>query len=178
MFELLSTKLFIPRPRKNLVSRLRLVERLNAGLEKKLTLIAAPAGFGKTTLLSEWIPQSPRCVTWLSLDEADNDSTRFWIYFISSLQGLHPDFGKGALALLQSTLVPPISSILTTLINEITAFPDWFALVLDDYHVIDAQQIHEALIFLIDHLPANMHLVMTTRVDPPLPLARLRAAIN
>jgi len=174
MIELLSTKLFIPRPRKNLVYRPRLVERLNAGLDKKLTLIAAPAGFGKTTLLSEWIPQSPRCVSWLSLDEADNDSTRFWTYFISSLQGLRSDFGKGALALLQSPQAPSIPSILTTLINEITAFPDSFALVLDDYHVIDAQQIHESLVFLIDHLPANMHLVMTTRVDPPLPLARLR----
>ncbi len=172
--ELLATKLFIPRSRKNLVSRPRLVDRLNAGLDRKLTLIAAPAGFGKTTLLSEWIPQSPRCVTWLSLDEADNDSTRFWTYFISSLQGLRPDFGKGALALLQSPQAPPINSTLTTLINEITAFPDSFALVLDDYHVIEAQQIHEALVFLIDHLPANMHLVITTRVDPPLPLARLR----
>jgi len=175
MIELLSTKLFIPRPRKNLVSRPHLIERLNAGLEKKLTLIAAPAGFGKTTLLSEWIPQSPHCVTWLSLDEADNDSTRFWTYFISSLQALRPDFGKGASVLLQSPQAPPISSILTTLINEITGFPDTFAVVLDDYHVIDAQHIHEALVFLIDHLPANMHLVMTTRVDPPLPLARLRA---
>ena len=143
MIELLSTKLFIPRPRKNLVPRPRLVERLNTGLEKKLTLIAAPAGFGKTTLLSEWIPQSPRCVTWLSLDEADNDSTRFWAYFISSLQGLRPDFGKGTLALLQSPQAPPISSILTTLINEIATFPDSFALVLDDYHLIDAQQISQ-----------------------------------
>jgi len=175
MIELLSTKLFIPRPRKNLVPRPRLVERLNAGLDGKLTLIAAPAGFGKTTLLSEWIPQSPCCVTWLSLDEADNDSTRFWTYFITSLQGLQPDFGKGALALLRSPQALPISSILTTLINEITTFPDMFALVLDDYHVIEAQQIHESLVFLIEHLPANMHLVMTTRVDPPLPLARLRA---
>jgi len=174
MFELLGTKLFIPQPRKNLVSRPRLVERLNAGLDRKLTLIAAPAGFGKTTLLSEWIPQSSRCVTWLSLDEADNDSTRFWTYFISSLQGLRPEFGKGALAVLQSPQASPINSTLTTLINEITAFPDSFALVLDDYHVIEAQQIHETLVFLIDHLPANMHLVITTRVDPPLPLARLR----
>jgi len=143
-------------------------------LDRKLTLIAAPAGFGKTTLLSEWIPQSHSCVTWLSLDDADNDPTRFWTYFISSLQGLHPDFGNGALTLLRSPQALPISSTLTTLINEITAFPDSFALVLDDYHVIEAQQIHDALVFLIDHLPANMHLVMTTRVDPPLPLARLR----
>ena len=87
MVELLNTKLFIPRPRKNLVSRPRLIERLNAGLDKKLTLIAAPAGFGKTTLLSEWIPQSPRCVTWLSLDDDDNDPVKFWAYFISPCRG-------------------------------------------------------------------------------------------
>jgi LuxR family maltose regulon positive regulatory protein len=175
MIELLSTKLFIPRPRKNLVSRPRLVERLNVGLDRKLTLIAAPAGFGKTTLLSEWIPQCPRCVTWLSLDDGDNDSTRFWVYFISSLQHLHPDLGEGALSLLQSMQAPPITSILTKLINNITAFSEVFAIVLDDYHLIDSQAIHEALTYLIAHLPANMHLVITTRIDPPLPLARLRA---
>ena len=102
MIELLRTKLFIPRPRKDLVARQRLVDRLNEGLDKKLTLIAAPAGYGKTTLLGEWIPRSPRCVTWLSLDEGDNDPTKFWAYFISSLQGLHPELGGSALALLQS----------------------------------------------------------------------------
>jgi LuxR family maltose regulon positive regulatory protein len=175
MIELLGTKLFIPRPRKNLVSRPRLVERLNAGLDRKLTLIAAPAGFGKTTLLSEWIPQSPRCVTWFSLDEADNDSTRFWTYFIASIQQLNSDLGESALALLQSLQVPPITSILTTLINDISAFPDAFAIVMDDYHLIDSQAIHDALTFLIAHLPVNMHLVITTRIDPPLTLARLRA---
>ena len=145
------------------------------GLEKKLTLIAAPAGFGKTTLLSEWIPQSPRCVTWLSLDEADNDSTRFWAYFITSLQGLRPQLGESVLALLQSLQASPIPSILTALINDVSAFPDAFAIVLDDYHVIELQPIHEALTFLIAHMPDNMHLIITTRIDPPLPLARLRA---
>ena len=175
MIELLGTKLFIPRPRKNLVSRPHLVERLNAGLDRKLTLIAAPAGFGKTTLLSEWIPQSPRCVTWLSLDEADNDSTRFWAYFITSLQGLRPQLGESVLALLQSLQASPIPSILTALINDVSAFPDAFAIVLDDYHVIELQPIHEALTFLIAHMPDNMHLIITTRIDPPLPLARLRA---
>ena len=175
MIELLGTKLFIPRPLKNLVSRSHLVERLNAGLDRKLTLIAAPAGFGKTTLLSEWIPQSPRCVTWLSLDEADNDSTRFWAYFITSLQGLRPQLGESVLALLQSLQASPIPSILTALINDVSAFPDAFAIVLDDYHVIELQPIHEALTFLIAHMPDNMHLIITTRIDPPLPLARLRA---
>lgn len=175
MIELLSTKLFIPRPRKNLVSRPRLVDRLNIGLDKKLTLIAAPAGYGKTTLLSEWIPQSPRCVTWLSLDEGDNDPTKFWAYFISSLQRLHSDLGTSASTLLQSPQAPSITSILTALINDITTFPDSFVFVLDDFHVIDFPPIHEALTFLIDHLPSNMHLVMTSRIDPPLSLARLRA---
>jgi LuxR family maltose regulon positive regulatory protein len=175
MIELVSTKLFIPRPRKNLVSRLRLVDRLNEGLEKKLTLIAAPAGFGKTTLLSEWIPQSPRCVTWLSLDEADNDPTRFWAYFIASLQSLSSQLGQNALALLQSTPSPPPTSTLAVLINDILAFQDTFAIVLDDYHLIDSQPIHESLTFLMDHLPANMHVVITTRVDPPLPVSRMRA---
>jgi LuxR family maltose regulon positive regulatory protein len=175
MIELLRTKLFIPRLRENLVSRPRLVDRLNIGLDKKLTLIAAPAGFGKTTLLNEWIPRSPRCVTWLSLDESDDDPVKFWTYFISSLQGLRPDLGESALALLQSPQSPPITSILTALINDITAFPDVFSIVLDDYHALDSQSIHEALIYLLDHLPANMHVVIGTRIDPLLPLARLRA---
>lgn len=175
MTNLLTTKLYIPRPRSNLVSRPRLTEHLNAGLDRNLTLIAAPAGFGKTTLLSEWMPQSPRCVTWLSLDEADNDPTRFWTYIIASLQQIRPDLGAGALALLQSPQAPPIPSILTALINDIVAFPDAFCLVLDDYHLIEFQPIHEAVAFLVAHLPANMHLVLTTRVDPPLPLARLRS---
>ena len=175
MVEILRTKLFIPGTRANLVPRPRLVERLNTGLDKKLTLISAPAGFGKTTLLSEWIPICPRPVTWLFLDEGDNDPTQFWAYFIASLQGLHPDLGASAFALIQSPQVPPIKSILTELINDLIAFSDPFASVLDDYHFIDSQPIHEALIFLIDHLPANMNLVITTREDPALPLARLRA---
>ena len=175
MVELLRTKLFIPRPRKGLVFRSRLVDRLNAGLDKNLTLVAAPAGFGKTTLLSEWIPKSPRCVTWLFLDEGDNDPTQFWAYFIASLQGLNPDLGASALALIQSAQAPPIKSILIELINDVTAFSERFASVLDDYHFIDSQPIHDALSFLIDHLPANMHLVITTREDPPFSLARLRA---
>jgi LuxR family maltose regulon positive regulatory protein len=175
MIELLRTKLFIPRPRKNLVARSRLIERLNAGLDKKLSLIAAPAGFGKTTLLSEWIPQSPNCVTWLSLDKDDNDPVKFWAYFIKSLQGLQAELGAGAYSLLHSPQVPPITSILTSLINDIAAFPNTFSMVLDDYHVIEFHAIHEDLTFLIEHQPTNMHLAITTRMDPSLPLARLRA---
>jgi LuxR family maltose regulon positive regulatory protein len=175
MAEILRTKLYIPRKRSNLVPRPLLMERINNGLEKKLTLISAPAGFGKTTLLSEWIPKSPRSVTWLFLDEGDNDPTQFWSYFIAALQGLHPDLGASAFSLIQSPKPPPIKSILTELINELTAHSVPLACVLDDYHFIDSQPIHEALSFLIDHLPANVHLVITTREDPDLPLARLRA---
>jgi LuxR family maltose regulon positive regulatory protein len=175
MVELLRTKLFIPRPRENRISRSRLVDRLNAGLGRTLTLIAAPAGFGKTTLLSEWASISPRPVTWLSLDEGDNDPAQFWAYFIASLQGLCADLGSSAFALIRSPQAPPIRSILTEWINDLDAYSDPFASVLDDYHFIDSPLIHESLAFLIDHMPANMNLVITTREDPALPLARLRA---
>jgi ATP/maltotriose-dependent transcriptional regulator MalT len=173
--QILATKLHIPSCRPDLVPRPRLVGRLNEGLHGKLTLLSAPAGFGKTTLLSEWIPQSPRCVTWLSLDEGDHGSTRFWTYFIASLQSLRADLGNGALALLQSQQAPPITSTLLTLINDISAFPDDFAMVLDDYHAVDARPVDKALTFLLEHMPLQMHLVITTREDPNLPLARLRA---
>ncbi|OGC89374.1 MAG: hypothetical protein A2W25_10545 [candidate division Zixibacteria bacterium RBG_16_53_22] len=175
MVELLRTKLYIPRRRTNIVPRPHLVERINSSLEKKLTLISAPAGFGKTTLLSEWLSKCPRRVTWLFLDEGDNDPTQFWAYFMASLQGLHADLGSRAFVQIQSQQPPPIKSILTELINDLAAFSEPFASVLDDYHFIDAQSIHEAMSFLIDHLPANVHLVITTREDPDLPLARLRA---
>ena len=114
-------------------------------------------------------------MTWLSLDESDNDPAQFWVYFIASIQQLHSDLGKSALASLQSSQAPPINAVLTSLINDIIAFPDSFSSVLDDFHLIDSKPVHEALAFLLDHLPANMHMVITTRVDPPLPLARLRA---
>ena len=174
---ILATKLYIPRPRPNVVHRPRLIERLNEGhpAGRKLTLISAPAGYGKTTLLSEWIPQSERCVTWVSLDDGDNDPMRFWAYFIAALQMLDAEIGRNALALMRTPSLPPIEAILTILLNEIAAFPDDFALVLDDYHVIDAKPIDTALTFLLEHLPRQMHLVITTREDPNLPLARLRA---
>jgi LuxR family maltose regulon positive regulatory protein len=175
MVEILNTKLFIPRSRKNLVSRPRLVNRLNAGQDKKLTLIAAPAGFGKTTLLSEWIPSSPRCVTWLSLDEGDNSPANFWMYFIAALQTISPEIGRSAQALLPSLQPNDIEGILTVLINEIIAFGDSFVHVFDDYHLIDSTQIDHELAYLIDHQPSNLHLVIATRENPDLPLARLRA---
>jgi LuxR family maltose regulon positive regulatory protein len=174
---ILATKLYIPRPRLNVVHRPRLIERLNESRPsgRKLTLISAPAGYGKTTLLSEWIPQSERCVTWVSLDDGDNDPLRFWSYVIAALQMLDAEIGSNALALMRTPVLPPIEAILTILLNEIAAFPDCFALVLDDYHVIDAKPIDTAVTFLLEHLPRQMHLVITTREDPNLPLARLRA---
>ena len=174
---LLLTKLYVPPPRSNLVFRPRLVEQLNKGLSsgRKLTLISAPAGFGKTTLVSEWIAGCERPVAWLSLDEGDNDPTRFLTYLVAALQTIAANIGAGVLAALQSPQPPPSESILTTLLNEITTLPDHFILVLDDYHVIDSKPVDEALTFLLEHLPPQMHLVIATREDPHLPLARLRA---
>jgi ATP/maltotriose-dependent transcriptional regulator MalT len=157
MVEILSTKLFIPRPRKNLVSRQRLIERLNAGQDKKLTLIAAPAGFGKTTLLSEWIPTSPHCVTWQSLDEGDSSPARFWMYFIAALQTLSPELGRSVQALLPSLQPYDFESYIIVLINEINAFGDSFVHVFDDYHLIESTEIDHELAYLIDHQPSNLH---------------------
>jgi LuxR family maltose regulon positive regulatory protein len=147
---------------------------LKGSLSRKLTLISAPAGFGKTTLLSAWIAACDRKVAWLSLDEGDSDPTRFLTYFIAALRTIAPTIGEGLLAVLQSPQPPPAESILTALLNDITTIPDHFVLVLDDYHVIDAQGVDQTLTFLLDHLPPQMHLVITTRADPQLPLARLR----
>ena len=174
---LLETKLYVPRWRPGLISRPRLVERLDQGVERKLTLISAPAGFGKTTLLVEWLaatPASERAAGWVSLDQSDNDPAFFWAYFITALQKVQSVVGKSALSLLHSPQPPPIESILTTLINEINAIEDDFALILDDFHIVDAQPVHSAIAFLLDHLPPQMHLVIASRSDPPLPLARLR----
>jgi len=177
---ILATKLYIPPPRPKVVLRPRLIERLNEGLHRKLTLISAPAGFGKTTLLSEWVSSCERLepkvrVAWLSLDEGDNDPIRFLTYLIAALQTIAANIGAGVLRVLQAPQPPLIESILTVLLNEITALPDNFVLVLDDYHVIDSKPADNALAFLLEHLPSRMHLVIATREDPDLPLARLRA---
>ncbi len=173
---LLITKLFIPPPRPNVVRRPRLIERLNEGLHRKLTLISAPAGFGKTTLVSNWLAECERRAAWLSLDEGDNDPARFLIYLVSAVQTIAADSGEGVLGALQSPQPPPIDAMLTILLNDIAGtIAEEFVLVLDDYHVLDARSVDQALTFLLEHLPAHMHLVITTREDPALPLARLRA---
>ena len=172
---ILSTKLYIPLPRTNVVLRPRLIERLNEGLDRKLTLISASAGFGKTTLVSEWVAGCERPVAWLSLDEGDNDSTRFLTHLVAALQTIAENIGEGVVSSLKSPQPPSTESILTTLLNEISAIPYKFVLVLDDYHVIDSKRIDDALTFLLEHLPPQMHLVITTREDPQFPLGRLRA---
>src|SRR6266487_2771823 len=160
---ILATKLYIPR------------SRPNAGLHRKLTLISAPAGFGKTTLVSEWVLGCERPTAWLSLDEGENDPARFLAYLVAALQTIEPNIGEGVLGVLQSPQPPPPEAILTALLNEITTLPDHFVLVLDDYHVLDAKPVDIALTYLVEHLPPQMHLVIATREDPQLPLARLRA---
>ncbi|MEQ9031974.1 MAG: hypothetical protein RLP44_24875, partial [Aggregatilineales bacterium] len=151
-----------------------MIDRLNAGLRGKLTLISAPAGFGKTTLVTEWINSDDLQVTWMSLDEGDSDPICFLTYIVAALQTIEPEIGKDILNLLESPQPPPIASLLTPLLNELAAVPHEFVLVLDDYHVLDSQEIDTALAFLIDNQPPQMHLVITSREDPGLPLSRLR----
>jgi LuxR family transcriptional regulator, maltose regulon positive regulatory protein len=171
---ILTTRLYIPPPRLKAVLRPGLIERLNAGLNSRLTLISAPAGFGKTTLISQWVAACGRPVAWLSLDESDNDPLCFLTYLVAALQTIAPKIGNSVTVALQSPQPPPLESILTILLNEIASIPDHLVLVLDDYHILDAKQIDDALTFFIEHLPPRMHLVIATREDPPLPLSRLR----
>src|SRR5258706_2502875 len=171
---ILATKLYVPPPRPKAVLRPRLIERMNDSLHRKLTLISAPAGFGKTTLVCEWIPHCERPAAWLSLDEGDNDPSRFLTYLIAALQTISANIGEGLLGAMQSPQPPPIETILTFLLNDVTSIAGNFVLILDDYHVIEISLINNALSFLLDHLPPQMHLVIATREDPQLPLSRLR----
>ncbi len=158
--------------------RPRLGERLDRGVASKLTLISAPAGFGKTTLLAEWLTARPSAGTslaWLSLDRDDNHSQTYWTYVIAALRTAAPEVGTSALALLDASQPPTIQTTLTTLVNDVETVDGEIILVLDDYHVIDAPEVHEGMAFLLDHLPQRLHLVIVTRADPALPLARLRA---
>jgi LuxR family transcriptional regulator, maltose regulon positive regulatory protein len=171
---LLATKLHVPAPRPGFVARPRLVGPLGGGL----LLVCAPAGFGKTALLADWLRAGGRPVAWLSLDAGDNDPVRFWRHVVAALnRGARPGIGD-RVASLVGPQVPSCQVLVTTLINELAAQPDEneIVLVLDDYHLIDAQQVHTSLTFLLEHLPPGLHLVLASRSDPPLPLARLRAS--
>ena len=178
---LLETKLYVPRSPRGLVSRPRLIERLDHGTASKLMLVSAPAGFGKTALLAEWLeaqpgaPTTERPAAWLSLDREDSQPASFWTYLIAALRTAVPGVGANALALLQAPQPAPIQTVLTTLLNDLGDIASDVVLVLDDYHVIDALDVHEGMAFLLDHLPPTLHLVIASRADPSLPLARLRA---
>jgi LuxR family maltose regulon positive regulatory protein len=171
---LLKTKLYLPKTRSDLVSRPRLIERLNAGMESKLILISAPAGFGKTTLLCEWVEKSGLPTGWLSLDEDDNDLTRFLTYLIKALQIIYSNIDQTPLELLRTPQKPSVQGAFTVLINQLEEVPFDFLLVMDDYHLIEDQNIHQAMDFLLSYLPPNMHVAIVSRSDPPLHLARLR----
>jgi LuxR family maltose regulon positive regulatory protein len=172
---LLETKLYVPGRHPGLLSRPRLIERLDQGAQRKLTLVSAPAGSGKSTLVAEWVAASRRAAAWISLDPGDNNPALFWTYVAAALRTARPDVGERALSWLSSARPPAIEWILTSLINEISAKDQHVTLILDDYHVIDAEPIHRAVAFLLEHLAPQMHLVIATRSDPPVPLARLRA---
>jgi LuxR family maltose regulon positive regulatory protein len=172
---LLQTKLHLPQLRTRLVSRPRLIDKLNAEMDGRLILVSASAGSGKTTLITEWLSRSDHRVAWFSLDETDNDPRRFLDYLLAVLRQIQVDIGQPVEAMLQSPQPPPNAVILTALVNEIATIPQFFILVLDDYHVIHTPPIHEQLNFLLEHQPPNMRMVIITREDPPLPLPRLRA---
>ena len=177
---LLETKLYVSRSRRGLVPRPRLSERLDRGTASKLMLVSAPAGFGKTTLLTEWLAAGPaapadeRLVAWLSLDRGDNDPASFWTYVIAALRTVASGVGESALALLQAPRSPPIETVLTALLNDLGATAGDIVLVLDDYHVVDARDVQDGMAFLLGHLPPQLHVVIAGRADPALPLARLR----
>jgi LuxR family transcriptional regulator, maltose regulon positive regulatory protein len=174
----LQTKLYVPRAREGRVGRSRLSERLDRGSDSRLVLVSAPAGFGKTTLLAEWLAgrstATGQAAAWLSLDAGDNDPAHFWTYVIAGLRTVVPSMGDAALDLLRNPQALPVEAVLTTLLNDLGAVDD-VVLVLDDYHVIESREVHEGVSFLLDHLPPQLHLVIASRSDPPLPLARLRA---
>ena len=171
---LMATKLFVPPHAPFAVSRSRLVRRLNEGLSGKATLLCAPAGFGKSSLLAEWVAQSGWPCAWISLDKSDSDPRQFLSYLVGAVQAVDAEVGTAAWALLQSSPPPSVESVLSLLLSNMTALKSRFLLVLDDYHAVVCEEIDAILTFLIEHLPPNIHLVMATREEPALSLARLR----
>jgi LuxR family maltose regulon positive regulatory protein len=174
---LLSTKLYIPPARSNAIARLRLSEKLLTGIHQpsSFVLLSGPAGFGKTTLLSEFVAQVQWPAAWVSLDEGDNDPVRFWTYLIAACQKVQDGVGETALVLFGSPQPLPLEAVPVNLINDLDRLDRDLVLVLDDYHTIQNETIHSALLFLLEHLPKKLHLIISTRVDPPWPLARFLA---
>ncbi|TQR39446.1 LuxR C-terminal-related transcriptional regulator [Brevibacillus brevis] len=171
---IVTTKLYMPPPRLKTVTRHRLIEQLNEGLKRKLTVISAPAGSGKTTLVSEWLASGDRPFAWISIDEGDNDPARFFTYLFTALQNIGPNIGSGIYPLFHSPQPIPNELIISTLFHEIIAIPNPFVLVFDDYHVLKTGPLDDAISFLLERMPPQMHLVIVTREEPRLPLARLR----
>jgi len=172
--DLLASKFYYPPHRLDFVERPHLLARLDAGLSGKLTLVSAPPGFGKTTLVSEWIRGCDHPTAWLSLDKNDNDPSRFLIYLIAALQRIDSEIGIDVQVVLEESQSPHFEILLTRLISEMARFPGKSIIVLDDYHLIDSKTVHDVINFLIEHLPPTIHLVITGRADPPLPISRLR----
>ena len=174
---LLQTKLYLPRPMPTWVERPRLMTRLNDGIDSgaRLTLVAAPVGYGKTSLLASWLATTAGAVAWLSLDPEDNEPVRFWTYAIAALQTARPELGQQILSLLQAAPNPSLDFVVADLINEVATSPAQVILVLDDFHVIENPAIHRTIEFLVEHQPSQLHLAILTREDPALPLAQLRA---
>jgi LuxR family maltose regulon positive regulatory protein len=171
---LLASKLYFPPHRPDLVPRPHLLEILDAGLSGKLTLVSAPAGFGKTTVVSEWLRDRGHLTAWLSLDKNDNDLSRFLIYLIAALQRIDSEIGVDIQAALEESLSPHFEILLTRLISQIERLPDRSVIVLEDYHLVDSKPVHDVINFLIEYLPPTIHLVISGRTDPPLPISRLR----
>jgi LuxR family maltose regulon positive regulatory protein len=173
--QLLTTKLYIPQLGVDLVPRPHLYERLDEGLTRKLTLVSAPTGFGKSTLVTGWLSERGQPAAWLSLDQGDNDPVRFWTYLIAAIQTIHQETGVGARQIVSAPQLRSTESVAISLINDIFRLTHDLIVVLDDYHVIEAEQVHAGLSYLLEHEPPNLHIVLITRVDPSISLARLRA---
>ena len=174
----LATKLFIPRSSSRLVLRPSLIAKLNLFHHHKMTLVSAPAGFGKTTVLTQWVAQLDGPVAWVSLDEKDNDLFTFFHYLIAALQKIDSSLGVNAAHALQTATRKSLTSVIIPLLNDISAYQNQLCIILDDYHCIQSQEVHGMLKYILDHLPPQLHLILSTRADPPLPLAKMRARNN
>ena len=175
--QIIKTKITIPQVHPSLVPRLRLSDQIEVGVQAghKLTLVAAPAGFGKTTAVSTWVRQNERQVAWLSLEESDNEPPLFWTYLLASIRTVLPAFADQIFAALTGTPPAPVMDLVPAFVNELAGLDDLLVLVFDDYHVISDQEIHDSITFLLEHQPQQFHLLIATRADPQLPVSRLRA---